>query len=342
MKNRLEMVLLPMVKTIPAGIVGTGIYLPERVLTNADLEKIVDTSDEWIAARTGILERRIISEDMTTSDMATSAAKMAMKNAGVSPGEVDLILVATVTPDMMFPATACLVQDNLKARKAAAFDLSAGCSGFVYALDIGSQFIKTGQYRTVLVIGAESLSRITNWNDRNTCVLFGDAAGAAVLRPVEEGFGILSVVLGADGSGGDLLKLEIGGTKAPVTEETCQSSGRYIYMAGREVFKFAVKIMGDCSLKALEKAGLGKGDIDYLIPHQANIRIIETAAKRLNLPMEKVLVNVQNYGNTSAASIPVALHEAVTGGKIKKGDNVVLVGFGAGLTWGASVIRWAV
>jgi len=333
---------LPVVKTVPVGIIGTGVYLPEKVLTNADLEKMVDTSDEWITTRTGIQERRIIGDNMATSDMACAAARMALKNAGVSPREIDLILVATVTPDMMFPATACLVQAQLKALHAAAFDISAGCSGFVYGLEIGSQFIKTGNYRTVLVIGAESLSRITNWHDRNTCVLFGDAAGAAVLKPVEEGFGILSVELGADGSGGDLLKLAVGGARTPITEENCHSPDRYLYMAGREVFKFAVKIMGECALKALEIAGLDRKDVDYLIPHQANIRIIEAAARRLELPMEKVFVNVQKYGNTSAASIPVALHEAVVEGKIKKGDKIVLVGFGAGLTWGASVIKWAV
>ncbi len=333
---------MPMCNSLPVGIVGTGVYLPEKVLTNADLEKMVDTSDEWITERSGIRERRILNESEATSDMAYGAAKMALQNAGVSPKEVDLIIVATVTPDMSFPATACLVQDKLGASRSAAFDFSVGCSGFVYGLGIGSQFIKTGMYRTVLVIGAETLSRITNWEDRNTCVLFGDAAGAAVLRPVQDGYGILSVELGADGSGGDLLKQAAGGSRIPLTEDNCRSKDRYIHMAGREVFKFAVKNMGESAMSALAKAGLGKKDVDCFIPHQANMRIIEAAAKRLDLPMDKVVVNIQKYGNTSAASIPVALHEALTEGRIKKGDNIVLVAFGAGLTWAASVIRWAV
>lgn len=325
-----------------AGIVGTGVYLPQRVLTNSDLEKLVETNDEWIVSRTGIRERRIISDDMATSDMAVEAAKMALRNAGVRAEDVDLIMIATVTPDMVFPSTACLVQEKLGAGKAAAFDLSAGCSGFMYGIGVASQFIETGMYKTVLVIGAESLSRITNWKDRSTCILFGDAAGAAVLQPVAEGTGILSVELGADGSGGDLLKLAIGGTRTPVTVDNCYDDGRFIYMAGGSVMKFAVRIMGESALTALGKAGLHKKDINCLIPHQANIRIIDAAAKRLDLPMEKVFVNVHKYGNTSAASIPVALHEAVTEGRIQKGDNVVLVGFGAGLTWGASVMNWAI
>ncbi|MHB9096046.1 MAG: beta-ketoacyl-ACP synthase III, partial [Eubacteriales bacterium] len=323
------------------GIVGTGIYLPEKVLTNADIEKIVDTTDEWIRNRTGIQERRIISDDMATSDIAVRAAKMALQNAGVSAEEVDLIIVATISPDMFFPATACLVQKDIGAWNAAAFDLSAGCTGFVYGLAVGSQFIKTGMYKTVLLVGAESLSRSINWEDRNTCVLFGDAAGAVVLRQVEDGFGILSVELGADGSGHDLLKQAVQRTQAPGTEGNCRSAENYLTMAGREVFKFAVKIVGETALKAIESAGLQKNDIDCFIPHQANIRIIDAAAKRLDLPKDKVFVNVQKYGNTSAASIPVALHEAFLEGKIKKGEKVVLVGFGAGLTWGASVIKWA-
>lgn len=323
------------------GIVGTGIYLPEKILTNADLEKIVDTNDQWIRERTGIEERRILDEGLATSDIAYRAALEAIRNAGVSPEEIDLILVATITPDMSFPATACLVQDKLGAVKAAAFDISAGCSGFVYGLGIGSQFIKTGMYKTVLVIGAEVLSRVLNWKDRNTCVLFGDAAGAAVLRPVEDGFGILSMELGADGSGAELLKQNMGGARSKITVGNCDSFDRYLSMAGREVFRFAVKIMGECALIALEKAGMNEKDISCFIPHQANIRIIEAAARRLDISMEKVFVNVHKYGNTSAASIPVALHEAYCEGKIKKGDNVVLVGFGAGLTWGAAVIKWA-
>lgn len=332
---------MPNCNNLSVGIVGTGVYLPETVLTNAELEKMVDTSDEWIRSRSGICERRIINEGEATSDIACRAARMAVQDAGISLQEVDAIVVATVTPDMLFPSTACLVQNGLGLNRVAAFDVGAGCSGFVYAMGIGSQFIKTGMYNTVLVIGAESLSRIINWQDRNTCVLFGDGAGAAVLRPVPEGFGILSLDLGADGSGADLLKLPAGGSRMPVTHENCCSTDHYLNMSGREVFKFAVKIIGESALNALEKAGLDKKDVDCFIPHQANIRIIEAAVRRLNLPMDKVFVNVQKYGNTSAASIPVAVHEAVAEGRIKRGDIVVLVGFGAGLTWGASVIKWA-
>ncbi len=332
---------MPNCNNLSVGIVGTGVYLPETVLTNAELEKTVDTSDEWIRSRSGICERRIINEGEATSDIACRAARMAVQDAGISLQEVDAIVVATVTPDMLFPSTACLVQNGLGLNRVAAFDVGAGCSGFVYAMGIGSQFIKTGMYNTVLVIGAESLSRIINWQDRNTCVLFGDGAGAAVLRPVPEGFGILSLDLGADGSGADLLKLPAGGSRMPVTHENCCSTDHYLNMSGREVFKFAVKIIGESALNALEKAGLDKKDVDCFIPHQANIRIIEAAVRRLNLPMDKVFVNVQKYGNTSAASIPVAVHEAVAEGRIKRGDIVVLVGFGAGLTWGASVIKWA-
>lgn len=332
---------MPNCNNLSVGIVGTGVYLPETVLTNAELEKMVDTSDEWIRTRSGICERRIIAEGEATSDIACRAARMAVQDAGISLQEVDAIVVATVTPDMLFPSTACLVQNALGLNRGAAFDVGAGCSGFVYAMAVGSQFVKTGMYNTVLVIGAESLSRIINWQDRNTCVLFGDGAGAAVLRPVPDGFGILSLDLGADGSGADLLKVPAGGSRMPVTPENCMSTDHYLNMSGREVFKFAVKIIGESALNALEKAGLDKKDVDCFIPHQANVRIIEAAAKRMNLPMDKVFVNVQKYGNTSAASIPVAIHEAAAEGRIKRGDIIVLVGFGTGLTWGASVIKWA-
>jgi 3-oxoacyl-[acyl-carrier-protein] synthase-3 len=336
------MIKVPVSDEVSVGIVGTGIYLPEKIMTNDELEKMVDTTDDWIKTRTGIHQRRIIASDMAPSDMGCEAAKMALKNSGSTVNEIDLVIVATVTPDMIFPATACLVQEKLGAKRAAAFDLSAGCSGFVYSIAVGSQLIKTGMYKTILVIGTEALSRVVNWEDRNTCVLFGDAAGAAILRRVEKGYGILSTELGSDGSGAELLKIQAGGTREPITPENYQSPDRYLFMAGREVYKFAVKIMVESALTALEKAGLDKEKIDCFIPHQANIRIIEAAAKRLQLPMEKVFINVHKYGNTSAASIPVALHEAVQEGKIKKGDNVVLVGFGTGLTWGASVIKWAI
>jgi len=322
------------------GIIGIGTYVPEKIVTNKDLEKIVDTDDEWIVDRTGIKERRIAEEGVATSDLATRAAQNALANAGVSADEIDLIIVATATPDMFFPSVACLVQDNLKASKAAAFDLAAGCSGFVYGLVVGTQFIKAGLYKKILVIGAETLSRILDWTDRNTCVLFGDGAGAAVLGETEPGCGILGTHLGADGSGGDLLKLPAGGSRNPASAETVSNKQHFVHMNGNEVFKFATKIMGEAAVKALDNAGLTAADVDILIPHQANIRIIQSAAKRLKMPADKVIINVDRYGNTSAASIPIALEEAVKANKVKKGDVIVLVGFGAGLTWASCVIKW--
>lgn len=323
-----------------AGILGLGSYLPEKIVTNEDLEKILDTTDEWIIARTGIRERRIVGESEATSDLATKAARLALADAGVNADEIDLIIVATVTPDMVFPSVACLVQSNLQATNAAAFDITAVCSGFVYALAIGSQFIKAGTYRKVLVIGAETLSKITDKTDRNTSIVFGDGAGAAVLGETPSGFGVLGMDLGADGSGGDLLKMPAGGSRQPASMETVAERLHFISMNGTEVFKFAVKIMGESAMKAIENAKLSPADITYLVPHQANIRIIQSAAKRLGLPMDKVIVNVDKYGNTSAASIPIALDEAVRSGRITNGDIIVLVGFGGGLTWAASVIKW--
>jgi len=322
------------------GIIGIGNYLPEKILTNKDLEKIVDTSDDWIVDRTGIKERRIVKDGEATSDLAARAAEEALKDAGVSADEIDLIIVATATPDMLFPSTACLVQDKIKATKAAAFDLSAGCSGFVYSLVVGSQFIQTGLYKKVLIIGAETLSKIVDWTDRNTCVLFGDGAGAVVLGEVPEGYGLLGSELGADGSGGDLLRVPAGGSRIPTTSESLAQGLHYLQMSGSDVFKFAIKVMGEAAVKALNNAGLSSGDVDCLIPHQANIRIIQSAAKRLKLPMEKVMINVEKYGNTSAASIPIAMNEALQKNSIKKDDIVVLVGFGAGLTWASCVIKW--
>lgn len=322
------------------GIIGIGTYVPEKVMTNKDLESMVETSHEWIVERTGIHERRIASPDMATSDLASKAAQRALDDAGITAEEIDLIIVATATPDMFFPSTACLVQANIKATNAAAFDLAAGCSGFVYGMVTGSQFIKAGLYKKVLVIGAETLSKILDWTDRNTCVLFGDGAGAAVLAETSAGYGILASQLGADGSGGDLLKLPAGGSRNPASAETVSQRMHFVHMSGNEVFKFAVKVMGEAAVKALDDAGLSAVDVDCLIPHQANIRIIQSAAKRLKLPMDKVMVNVNKYGNTSAASIPIALEEAVHSGKIKQGDIVVLVGFGAGLTWASAVIKW--
>lgn len=322
------------------GILGTGSYVPEKVLTNLDLEKIVETSDEWIVSRTGIKERRIAAREQASSDLAYEAAIKALEKARISAEELDLIIVATVTPDHSFPSTASVLQDKLGARHAAAFDLSAACSGFLYGLVTGAQFINTGSYKHVLVIGVETLSKITNWKDRNTCVLFGDGAGAVVLGPVEEGYGLLSFELGSDGSGGNLLKQPAGGSRIPSTSETLNEGLNYIHMAGSEVFKFAVKIMEQASIRVVEKAGLKKEEIDFLVPHQANLRIIDYAIRRLDLSENKVMINLDRYGNMSSASIPIALDEALEDNKIKDGDNVILIGFGGGLTWGAAVLKW--
>lgn len=322
------------------GIIGIGIYVPEKIVTNHDLEKIVDTTDAWIVERTGIRQRRMVDPSMATSDLATFAAEKALADAGVSPEELDLIVVGTATPDMAFPSVACLVQANIKAVNAAAFDLAAGCSGFVYGVVTATQFIKSGLYKKILVIGAETLTRILDFTDRNTCVLFGDGAGAVVLGETKPGCGILGVNLGADGNGGDLLKLPGGGSRFPATVETVESRLHYVHMNGQEVFKFAVKVMGESALQSLANAGIEPSQVDWLIPHQANNRIIQSAAKRLKMPSEKVIVNVDNYGNTSSASIPIALYEAVKNDRVKNGDTVVLVGFGAGLTWASCVLKW--
>ncbi|MFJ8244440.1 beta-ketoacyl-ACP synthase III [Peribacillus asahii] len=307
-----------------AGIIGIGRYLPEKIVTNSDLEKVMDTSDEWIRTRTGIEARRIASDDVNTSDMAYKAAAQAIESAGITAEDIDLILVSTVTPDQSFPSVACVIQEQLGAKKAAAMDLSAACAGFMYGVVTGEQFIKNGVYKNVLVVGVEKLSKITNWEDRNTAVLFGDGAGAVVLGPVSEGRGILSFELGADGSGGKYLLQE----------------GDFIAMNGREVFKFAVRQMGESSLNVLTKAGLTREDVDLLIPHQANIRIMESARERLNLPVEKMTKTIHKYGNTSASSIPIALAEELEAGRIKDDDVLVMVGFGGGLTWGAIALRW--
>lgn len=324
-----------------AGITGVGSYIPDKILTNHDLEQIVDTSDEWIRTRTGIMERRIASDDQAASDLAVNASKRALEDAGIEPTEIDLIIVATVTPDMLFPSTACIVQEKLGAANAAAFDLEAGCSGFIYGLSVATQFVKNGVYKNVLVIGSETLSKIIDWSDRNTCVLFGDGAGAVVVSQVEgDERGIFANYIKADGSGGDLLKIPAGGSRFPTSKETVEKKLHYINMNGSEVFKFAVKIMGCASKEVIKLAGLSLSDIDYLVPHQANKRIVDAALKRLKLPADKVYMNLQKYGNMSSASIPVALDEAVKRGYIKKGDIVLMVGFGAGLTWGASVLEW--
>ncbi|QIB26232.1 ketoacyl-ACP synthase III [Caloranaerobacter azorensis] len=322
------------------GIIGTGSFVPEKVLTNHDLEKIVDTSDEWIKTRTGIVERRILDDDKATSYMATVAAERAIDDAGIKNEDIDMIIVSTVTPDMAFPSTACIVQDKLGCTNAAAFDLEAACSGFLYALSIAYAYVNSGLYKNVLVIGAETLSRIIDWTDRNTCVLFGDGAGAAIVSTVPEGMGFLGINLGADGSGGKYLTQPAGGSKCPATHDTVDKRLHYIKMEGNEVFKFAVRAMEEAAKKVIEMSGLKLEDIDYLVPHQANIRIIESARKRLKLAKDKVYINLNKYGNMSSASIPVALDEAIKAGKIRNGDNILLVGFGGGLTWGSCIIKW--
>ena len=324
----------------PAGVRGIGVYVPERVLTNRELEQMVETSDEWIVNRTGIRERRIVADEMATSDLACLAAERALADAGAASEELDFIIVATNSPDMLFPATACLVQDRLGARKAAAFDLQAGCTSFLYALTVASNLIATGFKRKILVVGAECMSRITNWEDRETCVLFGDGAGAVVMGEVPDGYGILSSQLYADGSGGPLLSLPAGLARLPASQETVARKQHFIHMNGREIFKFAVKVMEESCREVLKAANLTLEDLDYLVPHQANARIIEAAVKRLNFPMEKVAVNIDRYGNTSSATIPLALFEALTGGIIRDGDRVVMASFGTGLTWGAVAMRW--
>ncbi|WP_336990972.1 beta-ketoacyl-ACP synthase III [Bacillus toyonensis] len=305
------------------GILGIGRYVPEKVVTNQDLEKVMDTSDEWIRTRTGIAERRIADETIDTSYMAVEASKKALEDAGISGEDIDLILVATVTPDRAFPAVACVIQEAIGAKHAAAMDLSAACAGFMYGMITAQQFIQTGTYKNVLVVGSDKLSKIVDWNDRNTAVLFGDGAGAIVMGAVSEGRGVLSFELGADGSGGKHLYQD-----------------EYVMMNGREVFKFAVRQLGDSCLRVLDKAGLTKEDVDFLVPHQANIRIMESARERLNLPQEKMSMTIEKFGNTSASSIPIAMVEELQNGRIQDGDLIILVGFGGGLTWGAVALRW--
>lgn len=321
-------------------IVGTGAYVPERVLTNADLEKMVDTTDEWIVTRSGIRERHIARDDEATSDMAAEASRRALAQAGVAAADVDLIIVATVTPDMVFPNTACLVQNLIGAGKATCFDLEAACSGFLYGMNVAAQFIRGGTVKTALVIGAEKLSTVTDWEDRSTCVLFGDGAGAVVMQACDAPRGFLATVTGSDGSLADLLKIPGGGSRHPTSAETVKNRMHYMQMVGKEVFKNAVRSMGEAARNALEQSGLTLEDVGCVVPHQANIRIVEAIRERLGVAPEKFYVNLDRYGNMSAASIPVALDEAVRMGRIKSGDVVVLVAFGGGFTWGASVLRW--
>ena len=321
-------------------IIATGSCVPERVVTNKDLEKIVDTSDEWILTRTGIRERRIAAAHEATSDLATKAALAAMKQGGVAPEEIDLIIVATVTPDMFFPATSCFVQKNLGAVRAACFDVSAACSGFLYATEIAQQFISTHVYNTVLVIGADKLTSIVNWSDRNTCVLFGDGAGAAILRNRANSHGVIATHMGADGEFCNILMMPAGGSRNPITAENIGLQLNTIKMQGKETYKQAVKVMSGAADRVLETVGLKYADIACVIPHQANMRIIEAIAHRMGLPMEKFYVNLERYGNTSAAAVAIALDEAHRQGRFKIGDYILLVAFGGGLTWASTVIQW--
>jgi len=321
------------------GVLGLGKYIPEKILTNADLEKMVDTSDEWITTRTGIKERHIADKDEATSDLATKAARQALKAASLDPRDLDMIIVATVTPDMQFPATATFVQANLGAKKAICFDISAACAGFIYGITISQQFIARGTVKNALVIGAETLSRITDWKDRNTCVLFGDGAGAVVLGE-SKGSEILSAYLGSDGSNTGLLNMPGGGSRNPATDKTVQDRLHYIKMEGSELFKIAVTSMADAALMALKNAGLKCAEVNWIIPHQANLRIINAVAKRLGFVNAQVYLNIEKYGNMSSACVAIALCEAAQEGKLKKGDIVLLDAFGGGLVWGAVIIKW--
>ncbi len=321
-------------------IISVGSYVPERVLTNADLEKLVETSDEWITSRTGIKERHIAAANEFTSDMAANAARRAMESGGIKPEEIDLIIVATITPDMMFPATACLVQQKLGARRSAAFDIEAACSGFIYGLEIAQQFIMSRTYNTVLVIGAEKLSTIVDWTDRNTCVLFGDGAGAAILQHRPDAHGLLTACMGAEGDKAELLCMPGGGSRCPATADSVSARLHFLRMDGKETFKSAVTAMYTAGQEALRRCEINISQIKCMIPHQANRRIIDAVGERLGVKPEQVFVNLEKYGNTSAASVAIALDEAVRTGRIQRGDLVLMVVFGAGLTWAAAVIEW--
>ncbi len=324
-----------------AHITGWGLSVPEPVLTNADLSKMVDTNDEWIRERTGIHERRIARENQSSASLAAAASLKALQVANLKPTDLDLIICSTSTPEHIFPATACLVQDQIGATRAGAFDLLAACTGFIYALNMAAQSIRSGSIKNALVIGTETLSRFVNWQDRNTCILFGDGAGAFVLQASEKPGGVGSAVRRSDGWGGNLLILQGGGSKHPATEATVQAGKHFIEMDGKEVFRFATRVMAQATREALAGAGLTVEDAKWIIPHQANIRIIEAAARGLKLPMERFIVNLEKYGNTSTASIPIATVEAVEDGRLQPGDKIVFVGFGGGLTWGALTAEWS-
>ena len=321
-------------------IISTGSYLPEKVLTNFDLERMVETSDQWITERTGIKERRIASGKQAASDLAYEASKIALERADLKAKKIDLIITATVTGDMPFPSTACFIQEKVGAKNAAAFDINAACSGFLYCLYVADSFIRSGMHKKILVVGTEVLSKITDWKDRTTCVLFGDGAGAVIIEPTEEDRGIISMSINSDGSMWDLLHMPAGGSKQPASRESVDNKLHYIKMKGNETFKFAVRTLENLVLKILKENKLDPSQISLLIPHQANLRIIQATADRLGLPMDKVLVNIDRYGNTSAASIPIALDEAVMTGRIKDGDYILLEAFGGGITWASALIKW--
>lgn len=323
-----------------ARIIGTGIGVPARILTNTDLEKMVDTSDEWITARTGIKERRIAAENEATCDFAEMAARQALSQAGIEAAKIDLIILCTVGPDRWVPPSACTLQHRLGACRAAAFDLNAACSGFLYGMAVANQFIAAGKYEYILLIGAETLSRIVDYQDRNTCVLFGDGAGAVVLAPAEGEEGVLSFFLGADGGGGELLQVPAGGSRIPPSHHSVEQRLHYVQMKGNEVFKQAVRTMVRAIDQALSEVRLERSDIDWLVPHQANRRIMEAAAQRLGLATSRVVMNIERYGNTASASIPIALAEGAEKGLFQKGQIIALAGFGAGLTWGSVILRW--
>ncbi|MBI2942609.1 MAG: ketoacyl-ACP synthase III [Candidatus Wallbacteria bacterium] len=325
-----------------AVVAGIGSYVPEKVLTNQDLERVVDTSEEWIVTRTGIHERHILEDHLTTSDMAVEAASRALRHAGCPASEVDLVLLATVTGDYVFPSTACVVQEKLGLTNAGAFDIGSSCSGFIAALSTGSAFVQSGTFKNVLVIGADAISRLVDWKDRNTCVIFGDGAAAVLLRPGFGDRGILSCYLKSDGGGCKYLYQPAGGAKMPPSLDSITNRLHYIRMDGRETFKQAARSMTQAAFEALKMAGLETTDVDLMVPHQANIRIIQAAVQRMGLSMDQVAVNIDRYGNTVAASIGLALDEAQQNGRVTAGDNILMVGFGAGLTWGGIVLRWGV
>ena len=323
------------------GIKGMGYYVPENVFTNFDFEKIIDTSDEWIRTRTGIIERRFASKDQATSDLATEASLKAIKNAKISEEDVDMIILATTTADYIAQGAACIVQNKLGLKKIPCFDLNAACTGFIYGLEVAYSLVKSGLYKNILVIGAETLSRIVDMQNRNTCVLFGDGAAAAIIGEVEKGYGFLGFSIGAEGEDNMILKVPAGGSKKPNNEETIKNRETFVIMKGQDVFKFAVSTLPKVTSDALEKAKLKVNDLSMVFPHQANLRIIESAAKRMKFPLEKFYMNLSRYGNTSSASVGIALGEAIEKGLVKKGDNIALTGFGGGLTYGSTIIKWA-